>query len=150
MQHENSVGSRRLANALIVSQIVSLLALPIVLALAGFWVQKSLQEQQIRRDYVSLAVSMLAPKKEGEKETPQVLRSWAIALLNETAPVKLTQEQAISLKHNGLSLKPGDIVLLDGKRKMSIYLGDDRFIRSNENGKVEVQSLQQSLDAPDK
>jgi len=149
MQNEHSTGSRRLANALIVSQIVSLLAVPVVLAVAGFWVQRTLQEQQIRRDYVSLAVSMLVPAKEGEKETSQVLRAWAIALLNETSPVKLTQEQALSLKRNGLTLKPGDILFFSGKRK-SIYLGDDQFIHGNENGKVEIQKLQRSLDALDK
>lgn len=146
MQNEHTIGSRRLANALIVSQIVSLLAVPVVLAVAGFWVQRSLQEQQIRRDYVSLAVSMLVPAKEGEKETSQVLRAWAIALLNETSPVKLTQEQALSLKRNGLMLKPGDLLFFSGKRKMQ-GLGDDQFIHGNENEKIEIQKLQRSLDA---
>lgn len=73
---------QRLSRLLVVTQIVSMLAIPVVLAVVGFWVQRSLQEQQIKRDYVSLAVSLLLPKKDGEKETSPELRSWATALLN--------------------------------------------------------------------
>ncbi|MCO8163888.1 hypothetical protein NJC38_17175 [Pseudomonas sp. 21LCFQ010] len=73
---------QRLSRLLVVTQIVSMLAIPVVLAVVGFSVQRSLQEQQIKRDYVSLAVSLLLPKKDGEKETSPELRSWATALLN--------------------------------------------------------------------
>ncbi|WP_122564449.1 hypothetical protein [Pseudomonas viridiflava] len=68
MTQNNSTGlDQALARMLVVSQIVSILAIPVVLALAGFWVQQSLQDQQIKRDYVNLAVSLLLPKKKASK-----------------------------------------------------------------------------------
>lgn len=131
---------QKLSRLLAVSQIISVLAIPVVLALVGFWVQRSLQEQQIKRDYVSLAVSLLLPKKEGEKETSKELRSWATDLLNDSSPVKLSQEQSQSLKRNGLSLKPGDLIFFKGQKPV-IYLGDRQIIRGTDNGHLEVQTL---------
>lgn len=131
---------QKLSRLLAISQIISVLAIPVVLALVGFWVQRSLQEQQIKRDYVSLAVSLLLPKKEGEKETSKELRSWATDLLNDSSPVKLSQEQSQSLKRNGLSLKPGDLIFFKGQKPV-IYLGDHQIIRGTDNGHLEVQTL---------
>jgi hypothetical protein len=136
----NSAVDQKLSRVLVVSQIISMLAVPVVLAVVGFWVQRSLQEQQIKRDYVSLAVSLLLPKKEGEKETSPELRSWATELLNESSPVKLSQAQSQSLKRNGLSLQPGDMIFFSGQ-KPAIYLGERQVIRANEEGHFGVEDL---------
>lgn len=49
MTQNNSTGlDQALARMLVVSQVVSILAIPVVLALVGFWVQQSLQDQQIK------------------------------------------------------------------------------------------------------
>lgn len=66
----NSGVDQKLSRLLVVSQIITMLAVPVVLAVVGFWVQRSLQEQQIKRDYVSLAVSLLLPKKRRAKRKP--------------------------------------------------------------------------------
>lgn len=131
---------QKLSRLLVLSQIFSILAVPVVLALVGFWVQRSLQEQQIKRDYVSLAVSLLLPKKEGEKETSPELRSWATELLNDSSPVKLSKEQSQSLRRNGLSLQPGDIIFF--RKNPAVYLGERQMIRSTRDGSVEVQTLE--------
>lgn len=120
-----------LSRTLVAAQILSILAIPVVLALVGYWVQASLQEQQIKRDYVSLAVSLLLPKKDGEKEASEELRAWAVQLLNNSSPVKLSEAQTVDLKRNGLELKPGDIIYFDsntGVSRRGIYLGDDQFV----------------------
>lgn len=91
-QNNSTPLDQALARILVVSQIVSILAIPIVLALVGFWVQQSLQDQQIKRDYVNLTVSLLLPKKNGEQESPRELRKWAAKLLSDSSPVKLTEE----------------------------------------------------------
>ncbi|MBX8557015.1 C40 family peptidase [Pseudomonas cichorii] len=141
---------QKLSRLLVVSQIITMLAVPVVLAVVGFWVQRSLQEQQIKRDYVSLAVSLLLPKKEGEKETSPELRSWATELLNESSPVKLSRAQSQSLKRNGLSLQPGDMIFFNGQ-KPAIYLGDRQIIRANDDGRVEVQDIdERSTHSPDR
>lgn len=137
MTQNNSTGlDQALARMLVVSQIVSILAIPVVLALVGFWVQQSLQDQQIKRDYVNLAVSLLLPKKEGEQEPPRELRKWAAQLLSNSSPVKLTDDQLIAIERGGLKLKPGDLLFLNssGKRYEGIYLGDDKFIHSSRVG----------------
>lgn len=131
---------QKLSRLLVLSQIFSILAIPVVLALVGFWVQRSLQEQQIKRDYVSLAVSLLLPKKEGEKETTPELRSWATELLNDSSPVKLSKEQSQSLRRNGLSLQPGDIIFF--RKKPAVYQWERQIIRSTRDGSVEVQTLE--------
>lgn len=122
-----------LARILVGSQIVSILAIPIVLALVGFWVQQTLQDQQIKRDYVNLAVSLLLPKKDGEQEPPRELRKWAAKLLNESSPVKLTEEQLNAIERGGLKLQPGDLLFFNssGKPYKRIYLGDENFIHSS-------------------
>lgn len=137
MTQNNSTGlDQALARMLVVSQIVSILAIPVVLALAGFWVQQSLQDQQIKRDYVNLAVSLLLPKKEGEQEAPRELRKWAAQLLSNSSPVKFTDDQLIAIEMGGLKLKPGDLLFLNtsGKRYEGIYLGDGNFIHSSRAG----------------
>jgi cell wall-associated NlpC family hydrolase len=133
MTQNNSTGlDRTLARMLVVSQILSILAIPVVLALVGFWVQQSLQDQQIKRDYVNLAVSLLLPKKEGEQEAPRELRKWATQLLSNSSPVKLTDDQLIALERGGLRLKPGDLLFFStsGQRHAGVYSGDDDFICS--------------------
>lgn len=141
----NSVVDQKLSRLLVVSQIITMLAVPVVLAVVGFWVQRSLQEQQIKRDYVSLAVSLLLPKKEGEKDTSPELRSWATELLNESSPVKLSKAQSQSLQQNGLSLQrrdlqPGDMIFFSD-RKGGIYVGKNQVIRGIDDGRVEIQDL---------
>ncbi|MCH5532852.1 hypothetical protein L6216_01535 [Pseudomonas syringae pv. syringae] len=134
---------QKLSRFLVLSQIFAMLAIPVVLAFVGFWVQRSLQEQQIKRDYVSLAVSLLLPKKEGEKETSSELREWATELLNESSPVKLSKEQSKSLRRNGLSLQVGDMLFFNAK-KSAAYLGERRVIRKIDNGKVEYETVEGS------
>lgn len=129
----------KLARVLVVSQIVSLLAIPVVLAVIGFWVQRSLQEQQIKRDYVSLAVSLLLPKKENEKEASEDLKKWAVDLLNESSPVKLSVSQIKSISRDGLGLRPGDIIFFNSKVP-GIYVGEGKFIH-NRRDKVKVEDI---------
>lgn len=147
----NSDVDQKLSRLLVISQIITMLAVPVVLAVVGFRVQRSLQEQQIKRDYVSLAVSLLLPKKEGEKETSPELRTWATELLNESSPVKLSKAQSQSLQINGLGLQrkdlqPGDMIFFSGQRKGITYLGKREAFRSNDDGHVEIQDLDDSSD----
>lgn len=104
MAQNNTPMDQWLARGLVVSQIVSILAIPVVLALIGYWVQQTLQDQQIKRDYVTLAISLLAPQTDKKSATPPELREWAVQLLNESAPVKLSSAQAQAIQATGISL----------------------------------------------
>lgn len=131
-----------LKKALLFSQIFSMIAIPVVLALIGYWVQRGVQDQQIKRDYVNLAISLLVPKKDGEAQTTPELTNWAIKLLNDSAPVKLSEPEIISVKKNGL--RPGDMLFFstkDGRASHAgVYLGNDQFIRAGSSG-VRVDNL---------
>ncbi|NHN69933.1 MULTISPECIES: NlpC/P60 family protein [Pseudomonas] len=136
------VSETALKKALLFSQIFSMIAIPVVLALIGYWVQRSVQDQQIKRDYVNLAISLLIPKKEGEAQTTPELTNWAIKLLNDSAPVKLSEPEIISVKRDGL--RPGDLLFFStNKGKVnhaSIYLGDGIFSRSSDR-EIKIDDL---------
>ncbi|WP_095191216.1 hypothetical protein [Pseudomonas sp. Irchel 3E19] len=105
---QESVSELTLKKALLLSQIFSMIAIPVVLALIGYWVQRGVQDQQIKRDYGNLAISLLAPKKEGEVQTSPELTNWAIKLLNDSAPIKLSEPEIVSIKKSGI--QPGDLI----------------------------------------
>lgn len=131
-----------LKKALLFSQVFSMIGIPVVLALIGYWVQRGVQDQQIKRDYVSLAISLLVPKKDGEAQTSPELTNWAIKLLNDSAPVKLSESEMISMKKNGL--RPGDILYFSTKEgrvsHAGVYLGNDQFVRAGSSG-VKIDDL---------
>jgi len=63
-------------------------------------------------------------------QTTPELKNWAIKLLNDSSPVKLSEPEIISVKKNGL--RPGDILFFStngGKAsRAGIHLGDDKYI----------------------
>lgn len=69
-----------------IAQIVSALAIPVVLALIGFFVQRSLADAGLKKDYVQMALNVLnsQPTKENEQ-----LREWAISVLDKNSPVPI-------------------------------------------------------------
>lgn len=70
--------------------IVSLLAVPVGIAYFGNKIQESIAERQTQREYVQLAVSILSTRPIS-KDDP--LRPWAIQIIDQNAPVKLSAEQ---------------------------------------------------------
>ncbi|MEC6413500.1 hypothetical protein SB816_21055 [Achromobacter sp. SIMBA_011] len=75
------------------AQIFTWVAVPILVAAFGWWYQTSAKDREIARDYVQVAVGLLASKNE-DKE----VRTWAVELLNKNSPVpfgKKLQEQLV-------------------------------------------------------
>lgn len=85
------------------SKTLSIAAIPIVLAVMGVLAQRQLQDRAVSRDYVQLAVSILQDP-DTEKVTPE-LREWAVNLLNDNSPTKLSQRISDELK-SGRSILP--------------------------------------------
>ena len=78
-----------------VSRTVSIAAIPVVLAVGGWVIQRQLQNQTVSRDYVQLAVTILGnPDK--SKVRPE-LREWAVNLLDDNSPTKLNAKAKASL-----------------------------------------------------
>ena len=61
-----------------IARIVSLVAIPVVLAIIGAVIQATIGRSTVSRDYVQLAVSILTADKD---KTPPELRDWAVNLL---------------------------------------------------------------------
>jgi len=83
------------------SKIISAIAIPIVIAIGGWWIQNSITRQSISKDYVALAISVLEKPK---AEIDQSLRDWAVDLLNEYAPSKFPADTISRLKSGSISL----------------------------------------------
>jgi|SRR6185436_11586428 len=97
--------------------VVSIAVIPIVIAVVGWWLQSSLQDQSIKRDYVQLAVSIL--KENDTTKQNMDLRSWAVKLLNENSPVKLDASVQQQLK-SGEILLPSPEELTSGLKLFQV------------------------------
>lgn len=84
------------------SRMLSIAAIPVVLAAGGWLIQRQLQDQTIRRDYVQLALSIL--QNPDPSKVPPEIREWAVDLLNENSPTKLNGEAIQSLKSGKITL----------------------------------------------
>jgi hypothetical protein len=84
-----------------IAKILSLIAIPVILAVGGWWIQNALSQRTVSKDYVELAVSILS-KPEGEVDTG--LRAWAVDLLNANSPVPFEEEIAKKLSKGEVTL----------------------------------------------
>ncbi|WP_410051967.1 WD40 repeat domain-containing protein [Bradyrhizobium sp. SZCCHNRI1009] len=94
-----------------IAKILSLIAIPIVLAVVGWFVQSSLSAQTASQEYVKLSVSIL---KEPKDKVEPSLRSWAADLLNTSAPTKLSPQALQALKE-GTAILPTQLTALLSK-----------------------------------
>jgi hypothetical protein len=109
--------------------IISLLAVPLILAVGGWWIQDRIAEQGTRNQYVQIAVGILSttpPEKVTEEQT--ALRRWAISIVDLYAPVKLSQQGRDALTKGRLDLNEAARVwgyIADGNCGALIILGED-------------------------
>lgn len=72
-----------------ISSIISAIAIPLVIAFVGWWVQSSMKSEDISKDYVQMAVGIL---KDQERQKDDDLRKWAVAVLDKNSPVQFSGE----------------------------------------------------------
>ena len=78
------------------ARTLSIVAIPVVLAIGGWVIQQRIQNQAVSRDYVQLAVTILK-----EPETSKIdpdMRAWAVQLLNDNSPTRFTPKFTEQLK----------------------------------------------------
>jgi hypothetical protein len=91
----------RLENLALVASIASSLAIPIVIGLAGWSVQRTISDQGLRKDYTDIALRVLESadtNKQGD------LRLWAADLLDRNAPLPLNKNARDQLLGNFLPI----------------------------------------------
>ena len=79
-----SIGKDQLDRIQSLASIASSIAIPVVLAVIGYFVQKQLADEGLKKDYVSIAAGILnnnAPSQEPD------LRKWAVTVLEVNSPI---------------------------------------------------------------
>ena len=84
-----------------IAKLLSLIAIPLVLALGGWLIQNWLAERNVSQEYVKLAVTIL---KEPKDKTDDLLRAWAADLLNQNSPTKFSPAVLQALKEGQATL----------------------------------------------
>ena len=96
------------------ASIASAIAIPLVIALFGWVIQSKIADQAAQRDYVSLAIGILNnPKNQGNDE----LKSWAVAVLDKTAPIPFS----VGLRQK---LATGELVITQTVAVKTLYFPD--------------------------
>jgi len=76
-----------------IAQILSMIAIPVLVAFFGWQFQAAEKDKEVRRDYVQLAISALtSDRSSGET------REWAAAVLAQYSPVPMGPSQTSALK----------------------------------------------------
>lgn len=125
-----------------VSKVLSIAAIPVVLAVGGWIIQRQLQNQTVNRDYVQLAVSILK-EPDTAKIKPQ-LRDWAVDLLNANSPTKFSSEVAKQLKSGETTLPTNISALLQSNmsgRPIAISPDGKIALIGNEDGSAKILDL---------
>ena len=86
-----------------ITRILSLLAIPVVIAIVGGLIQSSLARRTVSQQYVQVAVSILTSKEKLDDN----LRSWAVDLLNDNSPTHLGEAVKEKLKKGTVTLPSG-------------------------------------------
>jgi hypothetical protein len=72
-----------------ISSIASAIAIPFVLAIVGYFIQKQLADEGLKKDYVSIAAGIL---KENPASQESELRRWAVAVLDLNSPIPFSSK----------------------------------------------------------
>ena len=117
-----------------ITRILSLLAIPVVIAIVGALIQSSLARRTVSQQYVQVAVSILTSK---ETLDPS-LRSWAVDLLNDNSPTHLSQAVKLKLTEGTVHL-PGQPPLDTANYKLAQrYLKRLGYYQGEETGIYDV------------
>lgn len=123
--------SQTLAKAEQMAKIVSLIAIPVIVAWGGWRIQDILARRNTSKGYVELALTIVS-KPKGEIEPG--LRNWAWDLLNDNSPTKIAPETLRQLKA-GEAVLPTSLgaILSSGGGSLAIS-PDGRLIAVGEDG----------------
>lgn len=121
------------------ARILSLIAIPIVLAVIGAVIQTTLSRSSVNRDYVQLAVSVLTADK---SKTPQELRDWAVDLLDENSPTKFSKEVAARLKGGEIEFPGAIAALLSGENSGGMAISADGSVLATvQNNQISIWNM---------
>lgn len=77
--------------------IISSIMTPILIAVIGWYIQHSISERSLEKDYMAIAVSVL--NNPNTKENIN-LRSWAVDFISKKSPLQMNDAAKSELKNN--------------------------------------------------
>jgi hypothetical protein len=135
-----------------IARIVSLVAIPIVIAMSGKIIDDTLASREIKQKYVELAVSILKADQETKDDS---LRKWAVELLDDSSPIKFNSKLVEQLKQGTIPLpskndsRPVGNAFnfentsgLGAARRIKIQAYDDQTIKIVRYGLGAIMSIQ--------
>lgn len=87
-----------------IASIASAIAIPFVLAIVGYFIQKQLADEGLKKDYVSIAAGILKENSAGQEPD---LRKWAVEVLEKNSPIPFTPNAKRSLEQGIPLVVPG-------------------------------------------
>ncbi|MEO0470059.1 MAG: tetratricopeptide repeat protein [Bacteroidota bacterium] len=119
------------------SKIISIVAIPVLVAVYGNILKEKLSNQSLQKDYVDLAVDILT-----KEEIDPPIRDWAVDLLNDNAPTKMSEEAIAALKSGEAKLPNIRSALTAFEAENYFEAGQeyDALIQANENDPAKPES----------
>ena len=125
-----------------IARIISLAAVPVVLAIVGWFVQDSLDKRNISQQYVELAVSILT---QSEEEVDTDLRGWAVQLLNQNSPTKFSETVASRLKAGQITLPVELTSVLQGGGGVTFSPDQRSIVSGHSDGSIRFWDTQTGM-----
>lgn len=116
------------------SRIFAALAIPVLIALGGWFIHSSLSRQSTNKDYVDLATQIL--EKKAESPADEAIRDWAVDLLDATSPVQMLPATKKSLKSGQISFGPLKALIKTSATGGLAISRDARFIAAGSQDKT--------------
>ena len=120
-------------------EIVGVAAIPIVIAVTGYFLQKSNSEESIKKDYVQIAINVLSQKETiSDIEIRNELGQWAIKVLSKNSPIEFSE----SLERNLLESKAAAVFSSTGNltagRKGLDFNNNPQWLRPELTGAEDI------------
>ena len=90
------------------AKVFSLIALPVLLAIGGWFVQSSISESAAKTEYIKIAVGILQ-EKPANSDNNKNLRRWATQTLDHYSEIPFTSEESKGLQEGDLTLPQYEI-----------------------------------------
>jgi hypothetical protein len=136
-----STGLRNFDKLESLAKSISLVAIPVVVAIMGNQLNQTISAQEANAKYVELALQILAKKpvpltaSQQERSSDRNLRSWAADLLSATSPVKMSKVTQAGLIDGSATLSAGP------KNQYSAKIIPSNRIRSGQIGVCNGSSI---------
>lgn len=128
---QNSNNRDNFERAKNIATIISAIAIPIIITIAGYFIQKQISDAGLRKDYVLIASNIL---KDNPKNQEPDLREWAIKILEDNSPIPFTKKAKDSLLLGKPIIMPGPA-----------WIGPPKFCRAKPKPRTLFKDFEKTL-----